>query len=160
MQNGGNEKKKNFFEFIDEFFNRDLKDFGQDMREFGKEFKKEFKHGWGYDWVRTYPLLNVIETQNDYRVELAVPGLQKENFKISLKENQLKISADLEHTLKEGEKFRKREFNFGKFQRSFTLPEDVVEDKIEAKYEQGILIINLPKKVTQTPNDEREINIS
>jgi HSP20 family protein len=161
MENSGNDKRnKSFFEVIDEFLNKDFRDLGKEMRDFGKEFKKEFhKKNWGHDWVKTYPLLNVIETATDYRLELAAPGLQKENFKVSIKDNELKVWAEVESTLAEGESYHKREFNFNKFQRSYTLPEDINAEEIGAKYENGLLTITLPKKAPAQDPNEKEIKI-
>ncbi|MCU0446336.1 MAG: Hsp20/alpha crystallin family protein [Microscillaceae bacterium] len=160
MENSGNDKRKSFFDVIDEFLNKDFRDLGKEMRDFGKEFKKEFHNkNWGHDWVKTYPLLNVIEAADGYRLELAAPGLQKENFKVSIKDNELKIWAEVESSLAEGENYRKREFNFNKFQRAYTLPDDVNSEAIGAKYENGILIVTLPKKVQAQDEAGIEIKI-
>lgn len=151
---GSDQKRKSFFDFVDEVFTGDFKSFTQRMKDFGDEFQKGFTESWDM-----YPLMNVIEGSKGYRLELAAPGLNKQAFKISLEEDKLKISADLEVSLEDDEKFKRREFNFHKFKRTFKLPENVDTDKIEAKYEDGILKVLIPKQVEDT-KDEREINIS
>lgn len=156
-------KKRSFFDVLSDIINHDMREFGEEMREFGKKFKHNFQESWqkdwGKDWIKSMPLLNVIETAEGLRAELAVPGLQKDAFKITLKDNHLTISAELDISLPEGEKFRKREFNFGKFHRSVHLPEDIDTERIEAKYEEGILKINLPKKAVEADEQGREIPI-
>lgn len=151
---GSQQKRKNFFDFVDEVFAGDFQSFTQKMKDFGEEFQKGFAES-----MQSYPLMNVIEGGKGYRIELAAPGLSKEAFKISLNDGKLVIKADLETTLGEDEKFRRREFNFNKFARHFSLPEDVDANQISAKYEDGVLKILIPKLQDEN-KDEREINIS
>ena len=93
------------------------------------------------------PAVNIAETENQFEVELAVPGLKKEDFKINLDKNVLNISADkkAEATV-EGKKYSKREYSFNSFTRSFTLPESADHSKIEADYADGILTLTIAKK--------------
>ncbi|QAA80249.1 Hsp20/alpha crystallin family protein [Aequorivita sp. H23M31] len=94
------------------------------------------------------PAINIIENLTKFGLEIAAPGLQKENFHIEIEENTLKISYNKEIEDKETErnsKFIKREFNYENFERSFKLPENIELDKIHASYENGILKISLPK---------------
>lgn len=93
------------------------------------------------------PAVNVSETENAFILDLAAPGLKKEDFKIALDKDVLTISADVKsETQEEGKKVNKREFNYQAFSRSFNLPELVDYNKIEAAYENGILQVNIPKK--------------
>lgn len=100
-------------------------------------------------WGRsaTVPAVNITETPNDYKVSLAAPGIKKEDFKIDVDGNRLTISAEKEEKVEEKEdKFTRREFNYTTFSRSFTMPEDVQFDKVDAKYVDGVLELVLPKK--------------
>ncbi len=93
------------------------------------------------------PAVNVGETENQFEVELAVPGLKKEDFKINLDKNVLTISADKKaEAAVEGKKYSKREYSFNSFTRSFTLPESADHSKIEANYTDGILTLAIAKK--------------
>jgi HSP20 family protein len=95
----------------------------------------------------TVPAVNVTENEQNYSVSVAAPGLKKEDFKIGLSRNMLTISAekDEENEEKEG-KYNRKEYNYSSFSRSFTLPEEVNREQIDAKYEDGVLKLVLPKK--------------
>jgi HSP20 family protein len=93
----------------------------------------------------TVPAVNVSENQNEHIVSLAAPGLQKNDFNIDIEGNMLTISCEKEET-KEDEHHTRREYNYSSFSRSFNLPEEVMKDKIEASYTDGVLKIILPKK--------------
>ncbi|GAB3326660.1 Hsp20/alpha crystallin family protein [Larkinella ripae] len=89
---------------------------------------------------------NIKEDETAYHIELAAPGLKKEDFKISLNNNQLTISAKLEESNEEkAENFTRKEFSYTSFERSFRLPKNVNNEQIQAAYSDGILKINLPK---------------
>jgi HSP20 family protein len=93
------------------------------------------------------PAVNISESENQFDVELAVPGLKKEDFKISLDKNILSVSAEKKtETTDETKKFSKREYNYTSFSRSFTLPESADQTKIEADYTDGILKLTIAKK--------------
>ena len=93
------------------------------------------------------PAVNISESDNQFDVELAVPGLKKEDFKINLDKNVLSVSAEKKtETTDETKKFSKREYNYTSFSRSFTLPESADQTKIEADYTDGILKLTIAKK--------------
>jgi len=93
------------------------------------------------------PSVNISEKDNGFEVELATPGLKKEDFSISVEKNILTVSAEKKEEKEvEDKKYSKREFNYTSFSRSFTLPENIDEESIDAKYENGILSISLNKK--------------
>ena len=104
------------------------------------------------------PAINIIENEKDFRVELAVPGTTKEDFKVNVNaDNELVISLEKrsEKEEKEGDKDKKeghrgtylrREFSYTSFQQSFSLPDDVDRQKISAKVENGVMTIEIPKK--------------
>ena len=91
--------------------------------------------------------MNIAETENEFHIELAVPGLKKEDFKINLDKDVLSVSADKKtKNTEEGKRFSKREYSYNSFTRSFTLPEVADHTKIEAEYTDGILKLNVAKK--------------
>jgi len=93
------------------------------------------------------PAANVKETEKAYHVELASPGMKKEDFKIELDEDLLTIRSEKEVQKEEKDtRFTKREFNYTSFVRSFRLPEEVDAENISAHYENGILALEIPKK--------------
>jgi HSP20 family protein len=105
------------------------------------------------------PAANISESKDHYHVELAAPGLQKEDFKLSLDRDVLSISVEqnLENDSKE-RNFNKREFSYTSFVRSFTLPESADVNGIEAKYENGVLCINILKR-EEAKQQSRQIEI-
>ncbi len=111
----------------------------------------------------TIPAVNIKETPDSYEVEVAAPGLKKEDFKVHLTGNQLTISSEKtsEHEEKTAEKYFSREFSYQSFQRAFTLQKDVVDaEKTEARYESGVLRLLIPKKEEAKKKEPRIIEIS
>jgi HSP20 family protein len=93
------------------------------------------------------PAVNIAESENGFDIELAVPGLKKDDIKINLDKNLLTVSAEAKkEEVAEGKKYNKKEFNFSSFTRTFTLPETVDYTKIEAVYTDGILKLTVAKK--------------
>jgi HSP20 family protein len=93
------------------------------------------------------PAVNITERKDDYLVSLAAPGLKKEDFKINLEGNMLTISSEKEEKNEEkDEKYTRQEYSYSSFERSFTLPDEVNQDKIDAHYQDGVLNLVLPKK--------------
>lgn len=108
------------------------------------------------------PAVNIRETNDSYEVEMAAPGMSKKDFKIELDNNLLTITSEKrsEQEQKEGERYTKREFSYQSFQRSFSLPKEVVDaDKIAAKYEDGVLRLSIPKKEEAKPRPPKQIAI-
>jgi len=98
-------------------------------------------------FVTKTPAVNIAETENEFHIELAAPGLKKEDFKISLDKNILSVSAERKaENVEEGKKYSKREYSYSSFIRSFTLPEVADQAKIGAEYTDGILKLNVAKK--------------
>ena len=108
------------------------------------------------EMVSTRPKMNVVETPDNYRLELTVPGLTKEDIKIKLEKNILKIFAERTNELPEGEKYNRKEYDYNMFKRSFELPNKVDTKAIKANVKNGILVITLGKIEKQ---DARDINI-
>ncbi len=109
----------------------------------------------GADFAVNAPSVNISETEKGYQLEFAAPGLNKEDFKIALDKNRLTVSAEKSSQNEATEsKFTRREFNFASFTRSFVLPKTVEKDHIQAKYENGILKLSVPKKA-EVVNEEK-----
>ncbi len=110
----------------------------------------------------TLPSVNIKETNDDFEVEVAAPGFTKNDFRIELNHDLLTVSSEKEvqNETKEGQKFSLREFSYQSFSRSFSLPNTADSEKIGAKYENGILRINIPKKEEAKPKPTRQIAIS
>ena len=126
--------------FVDDFFNTSIADFV------------------GSDFVSSLPSVNIIERADNFKVELAAPGLEKSDFDINIEKNQLTISAKQEKKEEETEdKFTRREFNYTSFSRSFRLTEKVDSKNISAKYENGVLEVTVPKK--EEAKEQPAINI-
>jgi HSP20 family protein len=108
------------------------------------------------------PAVNVKETNNEFVIELAAPGMSKKDFKINFQNNVLTISSEKKEEKDEKkENYTRKEFSYQSFQRSFTVPENsVIGDKIGAKYDDGVLNIILPKREEVKPQPMREIKIS
>ena len=103
--------------------------------------------------------VNVKENDNSYLIEVAAPGFEKADFKINLDQQILTISAEKKNQVtEEGEKTIRREFSFESFSRSFNLGEEINPDTIEAKYENGVLKVYLPKKPV-VKESAKQINV-
>nr|WP_294906103.1 Hsp20/alpha crystallin family protein [uncultured Lacibacter sp.] len=116
--------------------------------EFFKPWNDWFENGGTFSGrTMTMPAVNIVENKNDYGLSLAVPGMKKEDFNIDVEGNMLTISCEKEETTEQNnERYNRKEYNYSSFSRSFTLPEEVNREKIEAKYEDGVLKVMLPKK--------------
>ena len=109
------------------------------------------------------PAVNIKETPEHFDVEVAAPGMKKEDFKVELNNNVLTISSEREEEHEENKdgKFNRREFSYQSFQRSFNLAKEIVDaDKIEAKYENGLLHLRIPKREEVKPKPSRLISIN
>ena len=114
------------------FYNGLLNDFENDL----------FKHKNN----NNVPAVNIQEDEKQFLLELAVPGLKKDDFKIDLENQVLTISSEIKEETEETENnYTRREFVYTSFSRSFTLPKSIVAEKIKADYKDGILKISLPK---------------
>jgi HSP20 family protein len=108
------------------------------------------------------PAVNVRETDTAFEVELAAPGRQREDFKIQLHEQVLSICSEKksESESKDAQgKYSRKEFSFERFERAFTLPENIMEDEITATYEAGVLKLLIPKKEAEKALQPRLIDI-
>ena len=112
-------------------------------------FNDFFDNDWMVKANATAPAINVIESDKDYKVEVAAPGMTKEDFNVHIdEENNLVISMEKKTENKEEKKegrYLRREFSYSKFQQTMILPDDVDKEKISAQVENGVLNIDLPK---------------
>lgn len=100
---------------------------------------------WGK--MLTVPAVNITDDKDGFNVSLAVPGMKKEDFNIDVDGNMITISCEKEENNEEKDAtFTRKEYNYSSFKRSFTLPEEVNKEKIDARYEDGVLKLILPKK--------------
>jgi HSP20 family protein len=109
------------------------------------------------------PAVNVKEDNEAFWVEVAAPGLKKEDFKVTLDNGLLTISTEShgKHEEKNGEgRYTRREFSYRSFSRSFTLPNTVEADRIDARYQDGILHLEIPKKEEAKRKGPRQIAIA
>ena len=110
----------------------------------------------------TNPAVNIKETRDNIEVEMAAPGMEKNDFKVELNGNNLTISSEKDNSeeMKEGERFTRKEYSYQSFTRIFTLAKDVVDaEKIGAKYENGVLRLVIPKKEEVKKKGPRLIQI-
>ena len=138
-------RRKSFVpSFVDEFF--------------GKDFLSDiFEDKTGV----TMPAVNILESKDNFKLEIAAPGLTKKDYAIKVENNVLTISSEKEEKSEERDtRFMRREFSYSSFSRSFTLPNTVDAEKIGASYSEGILTVTLPKKEEAKEKPAREIKIS
>jgi len=111
-------------------------------------------------WKST-PAVNIYENNEKFEIEIAAPGLEKEDFKIDLKNDYLLVYSEKKDKKEEKEKGKvvRSEFRYSSFQRSFALPKDIDATAINATHKNGVLIIELPKKVEQKDSLVRQIEI-
>ena len=135
-------KQTPFFSLVDEFVNQD----------------------WNtklHPSSTTSPAVNIIERETQFDIELAVPGMQKDNFEIEMEEGILSITANQEEEkASEKEKFTRREFSYNSFRRSFNVPDSVDLSKIDANYSEGVLHISLPERKEALPQPKKLIRIN
>jgi HSP20 family protein len=107
----------------------------------------------------TLPKVNIKEDENGFIVEMAAPGMKKDDFKINVDNSLLTISSQKQEEQKEGEgeKYARREFAYQAFTRSFTLPDSADADKISASYNDGILTVTIPKRKKLSLNRQKAL---
>jgi HSP20 family protein len=115
------------------------------------------------DWMKkqSVPAVNVKETEKGFDIELAAPGLSKNDFKITVDNRVLTISSEKQEEKEQKEKeYTRKEFSYSSFSRSFALPENVNEDGIKATYDSGLLKVGLLKKALQQDKSHKAIAVS
>lgn len=120
------------------------------------------------DWESSFldrgnrvPPANILETKDDFRLDLSVPGMKRDDFDVEVENGILTISAEKKKESKEDtENYKRREFSYSSFCRTFTLPENVLEDKINAKYDNGMLKVQIPKKEPSETKPRKAIKVA
>ena len=109
----------------------------------------------------TLPAVNILEDDNRIQIEVAAPGMKKEDFKIDLENNRLTVSAEVSTENSEsGERYSRKEFSYRSFRRLFNIPVETINgDQIQATYKDGILLVTLPKREELKPKPARAIEI-
>jgi len=128
---------------------------------FDRFFRNDFLSPWG-EAIDTVPSVNISEQKDKYRVEMAVPGLKKEDFNIDIDGNIMTVSCDKSTESKEEkDNHTRREYSYSSFSRSFTLPENanINEADISARYTDGILEIDIPKKANAPQESRKKIAV-
>ena len=122
----------------------------------------------GNEWLDTFsnrvnslPATNIAETEDEYKIELAVPGIEKEDFHVSINnDNELVVSAEKKTEKEEKgkkEKYLRREFSYTQFKQTMLLPDNVDRNQIDAKNEHGVLTIEIKKKAKDTQQETKPI---
>jgi len=122
---------------------------------------------WGEDLFPAFeqersltPAVNIIEENKEFRVEVAAPGLCKEDFKVHVEKNVLEISAEKsDEKITENHKYLRKEFNYSEFKRTFSLPSSVDAEKIKATHKDGVLTVEIPKKDESIVNPRKQIAV-
>lgn len=128
---------------------------------FNRFFRNDMMDLWNRD-TETVPSLNISEEKDKYKVELAAPGLKKEDFNIDVNGNLVTISSEKESETKdekENGNYSRREYNYSSFSRSFTLPENTDTDSVKAKYADGVLSLDILKKKPSFENNSKKIKV-
>jgi HSP20 family protein len=128
-----------FSSLVEDFFNQEMPSFVNNAANF-----------------RSVPSVNIKEMEQGYLIEVAAPGLEKEDFQIDLDQDTLKISVSKESKSEETkEGYSRKEFSYHSFSRAFTLPKTIEISKIKASYQKGILQIDLPKRKEEINTPKR-----
>ena len=107
------------------------------------------------------PAVNIIEKDDKFLIEMAAPGLRKEDFKINIENGILQIDSESQSEVdEEKDNYTRKEFNYSSFSRSFTLPENASEENISANYENGVLKLKLQKLKSETSHKKKQILIA
>ena len=113
------------------------------------------------DRTSSMPAVNIREDEKNYVLDLAIPGMDKKDLKIDINEDVLTISSEIKNSSEENKDgYKRKEFSYSSFYRSFYIPENVEREKIEANYKDGILSVALPKQKEEKNKITREIKIS
>jgi len=124
-------------------------------------FDNLFANNWNTEERANFvPATNIVENEKDFIIELSAPGFNKTDIKVEVEKDMLVISGEHKEEKKEEKaNYTRKEFNYGSFKRSFSLPENVNTDNVEAKYENGILNIVLPKRTEEKVKAVKEVKV-
>ena len=122
-------------------------------------FSDFFDNDWMFKTTNNSPAVNVMEDDNAYKVEVAAPGMTKDDFRVYMSDDDhLTVALEKKEEQKDdNKKYLRREFSYAKFQQTMALPEDVDKENISASVVDGVLTINLQKKALEARNDEPRV---
>lgn len=128
---------------------------------FGRELMDWNNNGFSADNA-TLPAVNILENDDQIQIEVAAPGMKREDFKVDLENNRLTVSAEKEDQRNEtNDRYARKEFCYSSFSRQFNIPVETINgDKIQATYKDGILLLTLPKREELKPKPARAIEIN
>jgi len=139
-----------FPSFRNSFFSNRL--FGNNLLDFDNEL---------FTKTLSVPPANIIEDEKGFKLELSVPGFKKEDFDINIEQGALIIRSEKkEESNKEEKNYSRKEFSYSSFSRSFQLPDNINENNISAKYDNGVLQLTIPKKEIAEAKPKKQIKIS
>ena len=122
-------------------------------------FDFPFTGNFNFGAVLNVPSINVKETDQQYKLSVAAPGLEKGDFEIQVDKGMLTVSAEKEESKDLDSKYNTREYNYSSWSRSFTLPEDTVDNEISAEYKNGELTLNIPRSGKRKQQAGKKIEI-
>jgi HSP20 family protein len=128
-------------------FNRD-----ENSQETYERLMHNFNHGFGYTGKKVPA--NITETDQEYKIEMALPGVDKKDIRVEQQKEFLTIRIEKQAEPKEGEDYTRREFDYSGASRTFRTADKVNTDNITARYENGVLTVHLPKKEVSTPKSQ------
>lgn len=132
-------------------------EFFENMPDFFRPWNEWFGKS---NHLMSLPAVNIAENKNDYQLTLAAPGMKKDDFKIDIEGNMMTISSEKEEEREEEKnKFTRKEYSYSSFSRSFTLPDEVNYEKIDASYVDGVLKLMLPKKEEAKKSAAKKITV-
>ena len=142
-------------------FNRKMPWFNSELSNFfdSDDF---FKDSFWNKSLMNQPALNIKETEKEFEIELAAPGLEKEDFNVSIANGYLNISVEKSSSeeIEEETGYSRKEFSYNSFKRSMLLPDNIEQDNVKASYKDGILKLWLVKKVSAEIHESKQIEVS
>ena len=131
------------------------------QKPFFRSVLDDFVYNDDWDYQTFIPAVNIIEEEDFFDIQLVAPGINKSNFIVEINDGVLTVSCDMKVSSKMDKKsFTRMEFGSNSFKRSFSIPENISEDKISAKYKDGILIVTLTKKKNQPSETKKLIKVN
>src|SRR5690606_7550388 len=128
--------------------------------DFFRPWNEWFDNGGFMSRTLSMPAVNISEAKDSYLVSLAVPGMKKDDFKVDVEGIMLTISSEKSETKEaSAEKCTRKEYNYSSFSRSFTIPDDVEIEKIDARYQDGVLKLTLPRKEEAKKSSAKKISV-
>lgn len=136
-----------------------LPSFFSDFFDFDKFFESPFTPV-PDGWTSQVPRANIKERDQEFDIEIAAPGMEKDDFEVKVENGVLSVRAEKEDTSEEeGERFTRKEYSYNSFSRSFPLPDSVKAEEVDANYDNGVLTIKVPKKEEAQKKEKKQIEV-